>query len=261
MPKLVRINVFPIKSLDPLPLERAVLLPSGALEHDRRYAMRDAAGEILTAKRTLAAQRLRSAFDPTTGRLTLRVEGTEESHTFDVIAQRDELSRFLSDYFSMPLELVENSTAGFPDDTDSPGPTLISTATLGEVASWFPGISTAEARRRFRANLEIDTIEPFWEDHLVVEAPRVVRFRIGEAELLGTNPCQRCPVPGRNSFTSEPTRGFAKTFAERREAALPSWAPAGRFNHFYRLAVNTRPANGRSATLEVGNEVTIVGIE
>ena len=34
MPKLVRINVFPIKSLDPLPLERAVLLPSGALEHD-----------------------------------------------------------------------------------------------------------------------------------------------------------------------------------------------------------------------------------
>ncbi len=261
MPKLVRINVFPIKSLDPLPLERAVLLPSGALEHDRRYALRDAAGELLTAKRTLAAQRLRSTFDPTLGRLTLRREGTEESRTFDVVAQRGEMSQYLSEYFEVPLELVENPTAGFPDDTDSPGPTLISTATLAKVASWFPGVTTAEARRRFRANLEIDAIEPFWEDRLVAEAPRVVRFRIGDAELLGTNPCQRCPVPGRNSFTSEPTHGFAKTFAQHREASLPSWAPAGRFDHFYRLAVNTRPGNGQTTTLAVGDDVTIIGIE
>jgi hypothetical protein len=36
--------------------------------------------------------------------------------------------------------------------------------------------------------------------------------------------------------------GFQKRFSDLRRETLPPWAPAARFDHFYRLAVNTRVA-------------------
>ena len=260
MARLARINIHPVKSLDPQAVDQAVLLPSGALDLDRRFALRDLQGEFINGKRTTAAHLLRTSFDPATNRLTLAVEDTSDARAFDVDVQRAELSHFLSDFFAMPLELVENRPAGFPDDTDSPGPTLLSVATLSEVASWFPGLTVEEVRRRFRANLEIEDVETFWEDRLVAEGSSVVRFQIGDAELLGTNPCQRCPVPTRNSFTGEPTYGFAKIFSQRRRESLPSFAARSRFDHFYRLAVNTRRLPGGPCTIRVGDEVRVLGV-
>ena len=174
--------------------------------------------------------------------------------------QRAALDAWLSRYFDQPVEWVEDTAAGFPDDTDSPGPTLISTATLATVAGWFEGLSTAAARGRFRANLEIDGVEAFWEDRLVAGAGRSVRFRVGEAELWGTNPCQRCVVPSRDPCSGETTREFARLFSQHRRQLLPAWAPADRFDHFYRLAVNTRPAENRECVLRVGDDVRILEI-
>jgi MOSC domain-containing protein len=171
------------------------------------------------------------------------------------------LADWFGRYFDTRVTVVENPDGGFPDDTESPGPTVISTATLAEVASWFPDLSVDEARARFRANLEIDGVEPFWEDRLVAEGLGAVRFEIGEVEFLGTNPCARCVVPSRDPRSGAPIREFAKAFARHRQAELPDWAPEGRFDHFYRLAVNTRRADGRPATLRVGDEVRIVGAE
>jgi uncharacterized protein YcbX len=259
MAKLARINLHPVKSFDPQAVERAKLLAAGAIEHDRRYALRDREGEFVNGKRTPAIHWLRSNFDPATGRLALRIEGTSEIHTFDVDAERPQLSAWLSDYFSLPLEFVENARGGFPDDTDSPGPTVVSTATLAAVAEWFTGLTLDDVRARFRANLEIEGVEPFWEDRLVAAGNRIVHFQIGEVELLGTNPCQRCVVPTRSPKTGEPLQDFAKTFAQRREETLPDWAPSSRFDHFYRLAVNTRRANGQAGTICVGDEVRILG--
>jgi uncharacterized protein len=154
--------------------------------------------------------------------------------------------------------LNEDIYRGFPDDTEAPGPTLISTATLETVASWFPGISLDEARRRFRANLEIDGVEPFWEDRLVGPTGKAMSFTVGNIALLGVNPCQRCVVPTRDSLSGEADRGFQKTFAERRRAALPKWASAERFDHFYRLAVNTKLTSGDlTGRLRVGDAVLL----
>lgn len=261
MPNLARILIYPFKSLDPQRLDEATLLPGGALAHDRRFALVDSAGDTINAKRTPAIHLLRSHFDPAGGKLTLRVEGTAEEHTFDLDGRRDELADWLSDFFATRVTIVENADGGFPDDFESPGPTVISTATLLEVATWFAGLSTDGVRERFRANLEIDGVEPFWEDRLVAEGLGVVRFKIGEAELLGTNPCQRCAVPTRDPHSGQPIQQFAKAFARHRQASLAAWAPADRFDHFYRLAVNTRRATARRCTLRVGDEVTILGVE
>jgi uncharacterized protein YcbX len=47
-------------------------------------------------------------------------------------------------------------------------------------------------------------------------------------------------VPTRDPFTGEVLSGFQSVFSGMRERTLPAWAPRIRFNHFYRLTVNTR---------------------
>lgn len=145
---------------------------------------------------------------------------------------------------------------GFPDDLKSSGPTVISSATLAEVASWFPDISVDEIRRRFRANIEIDDTPPFWEDQLFAEKGEILSFHVGKVQFEGTYPCQRCPVPTRDAFTGEAYPNFQKIFVEKRKETLPEWAKLSQFNHFYRLSVNTRiPESEAGKILKVGDVV------
>ena len=97
----------------------------------------------------------------------------------------------------------------------------------------------------------------FWEDQLFGEDERsVVRFRIGEVQFEGSNPCARCPVPARDPQTGADLAGFQKRFSELRREHLPRWSPAARFDHFYRLATNTRVASTEAGkTLRLGESL------
>ena len=69
-------------------------------------------------------------------------------------------------------------------------------------------------------------------------------------------------MPSRDTASGEIYPHFAKTFAQRRRETLPTWAPASRFDHYYRLAVNTRAAPAAApCVLRVGDAVRIVGIK
>jgi MOSC domain-containing protein len=257
---LGRITIFPIKSLDGVDLQSVAVLPSGALENDRRFALVDSDGHYVNGKRTAAVHGVRATYDLAS--LIVRFNDTAE---FSLEHQQREIGAWLTEALGIACGLAENPTSGFPDDTDSPGPTLLSTATLESVAGWFPNLTVAEARRRFRANLEIDrfesaeAVEPFWEDRLIGPPGTAIPFRIGAIDWWGNNPCQRCVVPTRDSATGDVTPGFQKSFAIAREMHLPQWAPPERFNHFYRLAVNTQLASGQSsARLHVGDAVALV---
>jgi uncharacterized protein len=144
----------------------------------------------------------------------------------------------LSNFFGIDIHLQRNTSIGFPDDTISPSPTIISTATLVEVASWFPGVSPDEMRSRIRANLEIDGVPAFWEDRLFAENDSTRTFRIGNVIFEGINPCQRCVVLTRDSLTGKAYPHFQKIFTTKRQESLPNWVKISRFNHFYRLSVN-----------------------
>ncbi|MBW3597467.1 MAG: MOSC domain-containing protein, partial [Planctomycetes bacterium] len=211
---------------------------------------------FLNGKRTAAVHRLRAKFDLAAETVRLRREGEAEWEAFPLRTGEPRLTAYLSDFFGTPVTLIENDTGGFPDDTAAPGPTVLSAQTLAEVASWF-GLTLSETRRRFRANLEIDADAPFWEDRLFGPGPPGAPFRIGDVSLVGTNPCARCVVPSRSADGGEPTPLFAKTFARRRAESLPHWAPRERFNHFFRLAVNTRVVTPAAGAVRVGDAVQI----
>jgi len=237
----------------------AVLTPSGALRGDRAIALFDEAGKFVNGKRYPRIHQLRCSFDAVMRTLHLRSADGQLAGSFQMDRQLEPLQEWLGEFFGVPVQVRENATTGFPDDTDAPGPTLISTATLSEVASWFPTVTVDSIRLRFRANLEIAGVPPFWEDQLFGKAGTARRFQIGNALIEGTNPCQRCVVPPRDPATGAGYPEFAKIFGARRELTLPSWTERSRFNHFYRLAINTLiPADQAGKTLHLGDEVRLI---
>ena len=256
MPHLAHILVHPIKSLDPIRVGNSKILKSGALEHDRAYAIFDADGQFVNGKRCAAVHALRAQYDLAPRTVALAISGhPAPPQTFKLDGNRMLLDQFLTKHFGFAARVSHNFESGYPDDTDAPGPTVISTATLKTVASWF-GLDVENIRRRFRANLEIGGVEPFWEDRLFAGAGEAVRFKIGGVTIEGVNPCQRCIVPTRDAASGEPLKEFQKVFMEKRKQTLPKWANAERFNHFYRLAVNTRiPASESGKSVAVGDAV------
>jgi len=263
MAQVDRITVFPVKSLDGHHLDTAETAARGALELDREYAIFDADGTYVNGKATAQVHRLGSSFDPETHAVTISIHGEDDERTFRLRDddERAGASDWLSGFFDQPVSVERDNAGGYPDDTDLHGPTVISTATLEEVASWFEGIDAAEMRRRLRANIVVDADEPFWEDRLFADHGEVVAFEVGDATLEGVNPCQRCVVPSRNPDTGEEYEGFRERFIDGREATLPEWTDSDRFDHSFRLMVNTVvPESSWGETIAVGDEVRIDGV-
>jgi len=256
---LGRIVIHPVKSLDGIERRSAQITTGGILEGDRVYAIFDTEGRVVNAKRTARIQQLRSAFDETLSEISVREEGQGHAETF-VLSEPEPLQEWLGEFFGFPVFLRHEPERGFPDDTTAFGPTLITAATLEAVAGWFPGVPAASLPRRFRTNLEIAGTPAFWEDSLYGLAGELRSFAIGAVRLLAHNACQRCAVPARDPDSGAATPDFQKVFLKLREEHLPAWAERSRFNHFYRLAVNTSiPSTEAGKILRVGDPISPAG--
>jgi uncharacterized protein len=278
-PRLVNIRLHPIKALDPLTVNEARIGPNGGLELDRVWALYSADGRWVNGKRTAAMHLIRAAYAEDIRSVTLTVPGDRRNipaMTFVFPGDTEGAAEWFSMYFEQAIQ-VRYTREGFPDDGLAAGPTIVSTPSLAAVCEWFPGMPLDEARRRFRTTLEIDgaspapaqyanghaaaseKLPPFWEDQLFANSEStVVRFKIGDVAFEGSNPCARCPVPARDSQTGVSDDGLQKRFTELRSEQLPPWAPAERFDHFYRLATNTRvPSTECGKILRVGDELIL----
>jgi uncharacterized protein len=256
-----RIVVFPIKSLDGISVQDATFLPSGALQHDREFALYDETGRWINGKRDARIHSIRSEYD--LDACTVRLKSPTQSNwqTYHLVNDQHELENWFSSEFGIPAFLNRDQYSGFPDDSHAQGPTIISSGTIAEVGAWFSISDECETRRRLRANIELSANLPFWEDQLFGPPRHEVAFLLGEAEILGTGPCKRCIVPVRNSVTGDETPDFQKTFNAKRVATLPSWSNRARFGPlFYRLAVNTRlNSSAAEKRIKVGDRCQIVG--
>jgi uncharacterized protein len=261
MPRLSRITVYPLKSLPGVDVDHATLTVGGALRHDREYAIVDARGNFINGKRTPAIHRLDAscAIDGDAVRVTLRNGADVQTFVLGDSANLTSLEARLSQYFGEPVHIERNTSGGFPDDPEAPGPTVISTASLAAAATWYAGFTAADMRRRFRANLELADCPAFWEDRLFDNPDTTVKFRVGETHLLGTNPCKRCVVPTRDQSNGDELPGFQRTFVQQRQATLPEWANPARFDFYYRFATNTRAADDvEGKIIQVGDAVELL---
>ena len=278
MPTLDRITIYPVKSLDGVDVAAARVLPSGVLEHDRRWQLTDMEGRVLNAKRSPLFHAIRAEFDLDARLVTLAIDplataargipGVERlaglaADTFPLVPGPDGPCAWLAEAFGQPVLLVERVDGGFPDDREAAGPTVISKATLVEVARWFR-LDVDECRRRFRANLELGGCDAFWEDSLASPArpelqpsllalpadltadpyadlppPEPRAFAIGDVRFQATNVCRRCVVPSRDSRTGAVSAHFRDAFEAWRGQTLPAAVDASGWSHLYRLGVNT----------------------
>lgn len=260
MPHVARICVYPIKSFDGVEVRQARVLHSGALECDRQFAIFDEQGKYVNAKRYAKIHLIRSKFDLENKIVSLQIQGSDTEESFSLQSEIPRLEAWLSEFFGFTVKLRKNLITGFPDDTISPGPTIVSTTTLKEVASWYLDLTENDIRRRMRTTLEIDGVPAFWEDKLFSESDRVVNFKIGNLKFVGVNPCQRCIVPTRNAATAEITSDFQKIFINKRRKTLPEWVNKSRFNHYYKLTVNTRLAEKEveNKIIKIGDEISLM---
>lgn len=254
MPHVNKICIYPIKSLDGVEVTEASVLRSGALEGDREFAIFDEQGKFVNGKRNPKVHLLRTKFVLESRIVSLQVQGSNTEQSFHLEAERQALEDWLSDFFGFKVKLRQNLVTGFPDDTVSTGPTIVSNATLKEVASWYPDLDEDRVRRQLRTTIEIDGVPAFWEDKLFSKTGDVVPFQIGNLNFLGVNPCQRCVVFCRDAVTGQAHPKLQKIFITKRKETLPQWVTTSRFEHFYKLTVNTR-----LASQEVENRVIRVG--
>jgi len=269
-PRLANIRLHPIKSLDPMHVKEARIGPGGGLEFDRAWALYSVDGQWLNGKRTAAIHLIRAAFAPDVSSVTLSVPGDSRktpTKTFAFPGDTAAASQWFSKFFDQPVT-VRHAPEGFPDDAVANGPTIVSTASLQAVCGLFSGMTIDDARLRFRTTLEIDgdrsavapaEVPAFWEDQLFSAEERgAVRFRIGEVNFEGSNPCARCPVPPRDPHTGVIIPGFQKIFSDYRRSHVPAWCPEARFDHYYRLATNTRVASSEAGkVLRVGDPLLL----
>ncbi|MGM0606384.1 MAG: MOSC domain-containing protein, partial [Halobacteriota archaeon] len=226
------------------------------------FAIVDADDRFVNGKRERRLHRLDATYTgPDASIRSIAVEtpaGTSKAFDVATASARAAFGEWLGDWLGYEVRIVRDTAGGFPDDTEAAGPTIVSTATIETVASWFDGIDPDGMRRRLRANVEVSGVPPFWEDRLVADRDHRVRFAIGDVTVLGVNPCQRCVVPSRDPDTGVAYEGFRETFVEKRRETMPEWSGGPWFDHDFRLMVNTDvPAGSRGESIAVGDEIRI----
>lgn len=255
MAAVERISVYPVKGLDGIDVETTEILDGGTFKYDREFALFDTDGDVLNGKRTEQIHDLSTDFDPVSK--TFSVETTDgEIEQFDLDTDDETAAEWFSDYFSVDLKLRRDPSLGFVDRREM-GPSVISTATLETVASWFDEVTVDGARRRLRANLEVSGVPAFWEDRFVGDdAPA---FGVDGVRFEGMTPCGRCIVPERDPDTGTRTTDFRERFIRNRERTFPEWADSRAFDHYYSVMTIARiPRAHRGRTVGVGDSVEVI---
>jgi uncharacterized protein YcbX len=249
------LRVHPVKALDGTAVDSAVITPGGTLAGDRAYALVGPEDDPINGKRTPRVHELDASFDPGTGSLT--VTGDEETRRFDLDSGREAAEAWFSECFGIETTIERAGETGFVDRR-SAGPSVVSTATIEAVASWFDDLAPESVRRRLRTNVEVGGVPAFWEDRFVVDGAPT--FEAGGIEFRGVEPCGRCVVPSRNPDTGEPLPEFRERFVERREATFPDVADPEAFDHFFAVTlIASVPECDRGETVAVGDGVTVHG--
>ena len=261
-PIVEHITIYPIKSLDGISLQEVAVAKGGCLLHDREYAIFTEEGKLLNGKSNAMVHLLRSTYDLEKGIFFLRHQDEKEYKTFHPEKDSSSLNRWLSEFFGRRVMLRKESTGRFLDIPDVSGMTIVSTASLMAVRSWFSIPDVEEVRRRFRASIEIGGVPAFWEDQLFTSKGRAVNFTLGQLNVVGIQPRERCVVPTRNPENAQVLHAFPRLFAGNRQREMPAQSNLNSYDHYYYLSVDCHlPDSETGKLLRIGDELKLKGIE
>ncbi|MEP1093789.1 MAG: MOSC N-terminal beta barrel domain-containing protein [Cyclobacteriaceae bacterium] len=256
-PHVAAIRIYPVKSLDPIDLEEAEI-GIHSLKNDRIFAMLADDGRFVNGKRTGRVNQLKTEYDLSNWLISLSHRDEGEKQTFDLRENNEQLVEYLSDFFGFTVNLVHRSNGELMDIPQTSSVTVLSKASLDSLHQDFADHSMEDLRLRFRANLEIGGVGPYWEEQLFKEPGVGVRFSIGDVEMIGISPRARCNVPPRNPLTGETDKQFIKRMMQSRSENLPTESLLQQHGGFYHLTVNTYlPEDQEGKSIKVGDLLKI----
>lgn len=259
-PTVSDIRIYPVKSFDPVKVNE-VIISERSLLHDREFAVFTEDGKYVNGKKTPELNKLRATFDLENYQMELRVEGSVDSFSFNLLDDQIRINEFLSGYFGYKVFIKRNLKGRFLDDPDYSGLTILSASTLKSLSGFFPEIPVELMRRRFRANIEISGVDSFWEDKLFDKQGNAVEYQIGDVKLFGISPRARCIVPTRDPDTGIAYPYFTKEFVGFRKSSLPENSLLPEYEHFYFLSVDTFiPDSEIGKTIKAGDDLNIIGV-
>lgn len=258
-----KIRIYPIKALDFIELNE-VKTNIHTLEHDREFAMFTKDGRYVNGKRTGRVNQLQAQFDLENYEVVLGERGADKKEVFELRENNSSLNEYLSDFFQLPIQLVQKENGELQDMPGIGSITVVSKATLVELHEKFPEISLEDFRQRFRINLELEGMEPFEEEILFSpkEEKNAVKFRLGNVDMFGISPRARCSVPPRNPLTGEADKMFVKQMMDRRQETLPTKSLLPEYPNLYYLSINTfLPKDQAGKSLKLGDSFHVLGKE
>ncbi len=257
--KISRLRIYPVKSLGPVDVEEAIIARH-SLQNDRRFAMIDEDGRYVNGKRTARVNELKAEYDLTSELISLHSINNPERRSFKLAEGNAELDNYLSEFFDVKLQVVENAGGEFLDIPVQSSVTIVSEASLKSLQTDIEAHSLENIRLRFRSNIELTGVEAFWEEQLYQEPGVGVRFMLGEVEMIGISPRARCNVPPQNPATGEFEATFAKQMIASRMNSLPDDATLleyGRVPYF--LTVNVFvPGTEVGKRIKLNDKIEIV---
>ena len=115
IPFLSRITIYPVKSLDGIDLQKAVIGEGGCFLHDREYAISNEEGNFIIGKSNSLVHSLRSLVDFEKETISFRPVSETAWRHFHLQKERVAIQSFLSDYFGVKTLLLQNKTGRFLD--------------------------------------------------------------------------------------------------------------------------------------------------
>ncbi len=211
MAAVSRLSIAPVKGLGLVQAGEIALDKFGVLEN-RRFYVRDAAGEFVNALKHPELFRVTPAYDPHGETLALRfpdgavVEAEVnlgEQVTTDFYGRKVEgrlvagpLAEALSAHAGAPLELVQTDEPGAAVDRARGPVSLVSDESVEELARQ-AGRERVDAGR-FRMLIGIRGVEPHGEDEWIGR-----KVRVGNAVIRLLEQVARCAITTRDPLTGE----------------------------------------------------------
>lgn len=212
---------FPVKSMGGESLTE-VALDSRGLVGDREWAVYDAAGKLASGKMTSRFRRMDSVF-------ALAAETAPNCGGVDIVLPSGERVRagegradvVLSDHFGEEVEVAPESDVPHQDAGQV---SLVGSATLAELARLL-GLDTPLDVRHLRANLVVDTDEPFLEESWV--GREVVFGGVMDAApvvLRVVRPIERCRMVDIAQVEVAEVDGLLRTISDQRNLCTAVYA-------------------------------------